>query len=502
MPASLSRVAVLLGAFAAPSALAMPLHLPFAPAGSKTDLDGKLEFLDVERAESANPYQNPQGKLRLHLTTDFGAHVRFVADVTGTAGGTPRNPSGAGVYDFGHVKQDLSPSLEFGEAYLLFETTRFDLRVGLQRFAWGVLDEPHAAEQAPNDLLSPQKFYEPLLEEENDRKVGVPALAPTVYLPSSQSRFLPSDARLTFVWLPIYVPYLFPDQDERWYPPLARVPPESDVMGITVENESRFVNAPVPSRTLSHGTYAVRLAGLAAGADFALYYFDGFDPSPSLDAAAQGFVRLDPLSPQRLDARSEVDVFPAFHRIRTVGGDVAYRLLGATLRLEGAYVFDRGYVRNLQDVVASEQIGTVDPASLLGGQEQPVTVTLSDVNVQRDAVEWGAGGDGFIGSTFVLVQMNQTAVLHNQVNLLISDMETRFSTVLRRSFLEDHLRAELLGLYGMQGVYGVAHPRLTYAVNDHLDVRIGFVAIAGHEESAVGQYRRNDEGYVRVRFLF
>ena len=38
---------------------------------------------------------------------------------------------------------------------------------------------------------------------------GVPALAPTVYLPSSQSRFLPSDTRLAVVWLPIYVPYLF-----------------------------------------------------------------------------------------------------------------------------------------------------------------------------------------------------------------------------------------------------------------------------------------------------
>jgi hypothetical protein len=152
--------------------------------------------------------------------------------------------------------------------------------------------------------------------------------------------------------------------------------------------------------------------------------------------------------------------------------------------------------------VSSEQVGTVDPASLVGGQEQPVTVTLSDVNVQRDAVEWGAGGDGFIGNTFVLVQMNQTAVLHNRIDLLISDMETRFSTTLRRSFLEDQLRAELLGLYGMQGVYGVAHPRLTYVVNDHLDVRIGFVAIAGHEESVVGQYRQNDEGYVRVRLLF
>jgi hypothetical protein len=166
MPASVPRVAALLCVLAAPSALAMPLRLPFLPEGSRADLDGKLEFLDVERTDSQSPYQNPQGKLRLHLTTGFNANVRFVGDMTGTAGGTPRNPSGAGVYDFGHVKQNISPSLEFGEAYLQVETARFDFRAGIQKFAWGKLDEPDAAEQAPNDLLSPQKFYDPLLEEE------------------------------------------------------------------------------------------------------------------------------------------------------------------------------------------------------------------------------------------------------------------------------------------------------------------------------------------------
>jgi hypothetical protein len=241
---------------------------------------------------------------------------------------------------------------------------------------------------------------------------------------------------------------------------------------------------------------------LAAGADFALYYFDGFDPSPSLDASAQGFVRLDPLSPQRIQARSEVEVFPIFRRIHTVGGDLAYRVFGATLRVEAAYVDGRGFVRNLQDVVATEEIGPIDPGLLLSGQEQPVTVTLNTVNLRRDAIEWGAGADGFVGDTFVLVQVNQTAVLHNDVNLFISDTETRFSTTLRQNYLDDRLHAELFGLYGMQGVYGVAHPRLTYSVNDHFDVRIGYVVVAGHEDSVVGQYNRNSEGYVRVRFLF
>jgi hypothetical protein len=93
-------------------------------------------------------------------------------------------------------------------------------------------------------------------------------------------------------------------------------------------------------------------------------------------------------------------------------------------------------------------------------------------------------------------------VLHNDVDLFISDTETRFSTLLRRNYLDERLRAELLGLYGMQGVYGMAEPRLTYSIGDHVDLRVGYVVIAGHEDSVVGQYHHNDEAYVRLRLLF
>ncbi|HUE38647.1 MAG TPA: hypothetical protein VMR29_04040 [Candidatus Binatia bacterium] len=476
---------------------AYPLRVPLVPSPVEIDAAGKLEFLDVERADSAGPYQNPQAKLRLHLTTDFAHGVRWVTDLTGTAGGTPRDPAGAGVYDFSHVKQDISPSLEIGEAYLQIEHAALDLRLGLQKFAWGKLDAFQ-----PNDLLNPQKFYDPLLEEEVDRKIGVPAVAPTLYFPWGQSSLLPTDARLTLVWAPIYVPYYFPDQDERWYPPLARVPAESRVMGFTVENRSRFRNAPVPSRTIDNGSYAARFSALWGGADFALYYFDGFDPAPALGARARGFARFDPASPQGLDVRSEVEVFPEFERIRAAGADLAYRVFGATLRVEGAYVSDRAYPRSIRDVVASEQVGAVDPVSLRTGREQEIPVTLTPVNVRRNAVEWGAGGDVFVGDTFVLLQANQTAILRNDVNLLISDYETRFLLKLRRNFLADRLQAELIGLYGMQGVYGMAHPRVTYSINDYIDVRIGYVAIEGHSTSIFGQYKHNDEGYVRARFLF
>jgi len=492
--------AALLAVFAASSVVAAPyypLRVPLIPDPFAIDVQGKLEFLDVERVDGSSPYQNPQGKLRLHIAADLSSRFQVVTDLTGTAGGTPRNASGPGVYDLGHVLQDVSPSLEIGEAYFESRSQYVDLRAGLQKFAWGKLDALQ-----PNDLLNPQKVYDPILEDENDRKNGIPAVAPTFYVPDPKTPYLPSEMRLTLVWAPIFVPYYFPDQDERWYPPLARVPAESQVMGFTVQNHSQFENGKLPGRTWKNGTWAARFSALWGGADFALYYFEGTDPAPSLDARADGLVRIDPLDPALLDIESDVHIFPAFHRVRAAGGDLAYKLFDATLRVEGAYVFDRAYPRSIRDIVAGEQIGDVDLVSLALLRQIRVPVTLGAVNVQRDGVEWGAGGDMFVGDTFVLLQVNQTALLRNSTDLLISDLETRFAMTLRRGFFGDRLTAELIGLYGMQGVYGIAHPRLTYAVTDYVDVRIGYVLIEGHTNSIIGQYRDNDEGYVRVRYRF
>lgn len=464
--------------------------------GTKFEVDGRLELQEVERVETGSPAERPQGRLRLQLGAAPSSTLRFWSDLTATAGGTPRHARGAGVFDLDHVKQDLSPSLEANEAYFELSVPAIDVRVGLQRFAWGKLDG-----EQPNDLLNPQEFFEPLLEEEEDRKVGVPALAPTVYLPSAS--WLPQDLRVTAVWAPIVVPYHFPDQDERWYPPLARVPPETVVMGFRVRNQSRFVNRRLPARTLGNGTWAGRVQGYLAGVNFALYAFDGYDNAPSLGASARAFVRANLFSPQLFDVRSEIEVFPVFDRIRSAGADLAANVLGVTFRAEGAYISDRLYPRTVRDVVASQQLGAIDLARLVTGQEQEVPVKLSPVNVRRDGVEWGVGGDTiFADGTFLLLQASQTIVLHNHVDLLISDFEARFAMTVRKNFLDDRLRAELIGLYGMQGVYGLAHPRVTYAINDYLDVRVGYLLIEGHERSFLGQFKRNDEVYVRTRLLF
>lgn len=487
-------IAASLALLAASSAGAASFELP---GGKRVDVAGRVEFLDAERFDSDTVRELPQGRIRTRITADPSPRYRLVLDATGTAGGTPRDPDGPGVFDLHRVRQDISPSLDFREAYAEVHSELLDVRVGIQKIAWGQLDTFQ-----PNDLLSPLTYFDPFLEDEDDRKIGVPALAPTLFLPPEAGGGLLEEARLAFVWVPLHVPYYFPDIDERWYPPLARAPAFSEVQGVRVTNHSRFTNGRLPSRTIDNGAYGVRFSALAGGADFALYYFEGFDPLPALQASARGFVRLDPSAPRGVNVRSEVTVTPALDRIRSFGGDVAYRVLGATLRAEAAYVMDRPFPRNLRDVIASEHVGSVDLAELLRTGSTEVPIAIDAANVRRDGIEWGAGGDGFVGETFVLAQVNQTVVLDNDVNLLISDWQTRFLLTLRHGFLDDRLQAELRGLYAMQDVAGVAHPRLTYALTDQVDVRVGVLVIAGHARSLVGQFRDNDEAYVRLRYSF
>ncbi|MGH7822561.1 MAG: hypothetical protein ACREQ9_22600 [Candidatus Binatia bacterium] len=483
---------------------ASPLALPLG--GGHLELDGTLEGRYVQRVHSSTPREDPEGKLRLRAGADLASRLRLESAVTAVAGGLPRDPRGAGVFDFDGTLQDLSPSLDVEEAHLSVYLRALDLRAGIQKFAWGKLDAIQ-----PNDLLNPEKFYDPILEDENDRKVGIPALSATVHVPPLPGDVAPENVQLSGVWAPIVVPFRFPDDDERWYPPLARVPSRSQANGFTVETQARLRDGDVPERDLANGAGAARLGGFFRGVDFSFYYYDGYDTQPSLDVDVRGFVTFNPLNPgcvpvgadpDCFDVRSEIDVFPVFQRVRAAGADFAYNLLGATIRAEAAWVKNRLYARTIREVVASQDVDTVG-ILLAPGQEQEVPVTITPVNVRRDGVEWGFGGDYlFFGTTFFLVQMNQTMVLDNDVDLLISDTETRIATTVRRSFLGDRLEAELIGYYGLQGVYGMAHPRLTYDLTDYVDLRIGYVLLAGHEESILGQYERNDQGYVRVRLSF
>jgi hypothetical protein len=496
------------------SMMSIPAHaLTASVGGHAIALDGQAEVREVIEENHSTPHDRTQELLRLHATAELANWLKLDTTTVGLNGGPTFQATKSGTFNLDDVFQDVSPSVEFEEAYLDAHFERFDLDVGKQKLAWGKLDRFQ-----PNDLINPERYVDPFLQEEEERKIGIPLVQGSYYPPAAD--WLPEDSRVTVVWVPYYVPFRFPAVGERWFPPavssttsfvvpagIATLPDGSPTPRFVVPVIPRTINAPTPPFQFENSEWAGRLAGLVHGADIALYYYHGFDVSPafSLSARAFGEPDMNPLNPLGVSITAETLLAPVFRTIDSWGADAAYSIGDFTFRAEGAYISGRPFTRDLRFLVRdpsalAPQIREGIAAFQQGAREVPVD--LGQSFVVHDAVDWGIGGDYTVAGYFLLLQANQTDVLHNDVDLLIKNVETRLLANLRKNFLSGDLQTQLIGIHSIESDYTVLLPRITYRLTDALDVRVGYLFIAGRASSLLGQYRRNDEGFVRLRYSF
>jgi hypothetical protein len=266
----------------------------------------------------------------------------------------------------------------------------------------------------------------------------------------------------------------------------------------------RARNTATPAFRFENSEWALRLSGLVGQADVALYYYHGTDVQPAFNFTAIAFAPPDPNQlPHGITA--DTILSPAFRQIDSWGADAAYPVGDFTFRGEAAYVSGRPFPRDLRFLITdpttlAPQIREGLAAFLQGAKQFPIDLGPSFVT--RDAVDWGVGADYSLSGYLLLLQVNQTDVLHNDVDLLLKNVDTRLLANLRKNFLRDDLQAQLVAIYGIESDYTVLMPRLTYRLIDSLDVRIGYLFIAGRQSSVLGQYKRNDEGFVRLRYSF
>lgn len=476
---------------------------------------GYVEAYVVGKTDTS-PNQRPTGIIDLRLDGDLGKIFKVHVDATSSFGGTPVDPSGGGFVDPRFAFVNLSPQIEFQEGYADLLLDKLDLRLGLQKFAWGKLDTFN-----PTDVINPRRYTDPFVRRESDLKVGIPALRASYY-PDSFSFFDSPSA--TAIWVPLPFSYRFPLQQERWFPPAANVPAElmippgflaPGLPGTTVTTALATQNDPTPW-TFDNGAAALRLAATSAGADWALVYYAGPETAPSFDFSttivspgaqekiANGQMpTVDDLT--RLDSTSVLS--PQVSHIQLVGGDVSRTFGGFTARAELAYGFHRSVPRSTAELLGLDSIGnSVRPqlpqivAGLLAGQAVPVD--LGPLFVHRDVFEWGAGVDYAIDGWVPVLQLNQSVVLDNDLELLVPDIDTRLLAALRKSFFDDRLATELVGVQGLGRSYTTIQPRATYNFTDHFYVRAGYLFIAGTRNSVIGEYKRNDEFFVQARYAF
>lgn len=514
-----ARARVMAAGLLALAAPAWPIQLDGGPLGHWT-VGGWTEGYAVFRVDHDTQHQHPQGIVALDVTGDIHPKARFFLDARTTFGGPPEHTDGLGIINMSDTFQNVSPAVEIEEGYFDLFLPSLDVRLGKQKFAWGKLDTFQ-----PTDVVNPRRFNDPFVTDGEDRKIGIPAVRASYFPPALGTRW-PQDVSGTLVWVPVPVPPRFPLEDERWFPSSTSVPstlrvPGSllgkDVPDLVTQNELTTANRR-PAQQLDEGAVGLRLAGLWGRADWALYYYGGpetalaFDFNTTLVALGPRgtFLQCVAQGPSKPCLRSDSVLRPISGRITLAGGDVAVEAGGGfTVRAEGAWSANRFLPRTVQDLVSTENLSRV-----IGGPNKRartavelnlghhVPVDLGNLFVRRDTVDWGVGIDyRYRGFTPVL-QVNQTLVLDNTTNLLVSNVDTHVFFVVRKPWLADRLQTDVGVVQGFERSYTTGVARATYSITDHWRVRLGYLLIAGTRNTEIGQFHDNDEGYVQLRYSY
>lgn len=190
------------------------------------------------------------------------------------------------------------------------------MRAGIQRFAWGRLDE-----YPINDLFNPWDYTQFILKPLQDRRIGIPAISASTATGGGTYRL---------VWAPWFVPYRLSKLGERWaffestalssIPNIEAVPPQPDL----------------PARTFGNGSVGFR-AEWTGEIEFAANFFHGFDTRPVFRTTV---LRIIP-SNEKLTV--DPGIVPSFHRITTVGLDVSTVKDDWSIRAEAAYEINRAF---------------------------------------------------------------------------------------------------------------------------------------------------------------
>jgi hypothetical protein len=508
---------------------------------------GYVDGLAVVGTEGG-PRQRPGALGVLTADARLATPLRAHLELRGRLGG-PFEGGHPGAYNFVHAFQNFSPSVELNEGYFTLHSRRADVDVGVRKFAWGKLDGV-----PPTDVVNPRDLHDPFVVDFEEAKIGVPALATTVF-PPDVPRLDLSQLRLTLVYVPLAVPSRLPLLDERWFPQNA-LPPSSIVVrkedverrldhflaracrheNLTICHPApdvivdRDLVVPISVHTANHrpplrldaGGVGFRLAASWRDMDVDLYHYTG--PETGADATVRvGIVSHrdpfpssggSPADPRTLDLQLRAASFlrQEHSTIHMTGADWSMVLGGAAIRAEAAFFDDRPYLRVASDLFSPAALRTVpisptfiDQALRRGcSGHAPCRgqVGVGDLFPPLDSFEWGVGADYLIHGFFPLLQVNQIVLLESAPRLVINDPETRFTAVVRRRLMSERLELEARLVYALERHSWLAFPRVTYMVTDDLRVRLGYLAIGGERDHLIGQYRDNDEFVIQARYSF
>jgi len=419
-------------------------------------LSGRLDLRGIAAQNSDSVKEEPGLKGRIKIDTPQ-SEWRFHSWLEGGWDGTVTRPAQDKKLfkNYDEVYQSNTPYFEFKELYLSHTAGDIDIRAGIQRFAWGRLDE-----YPSNDLLNPWDYTQFLVKPLEDRKIGVPSVSAIVNK---------GDWTFDTVWVPVFVPYRLPLPDERW-------------SGISVASAlSQIPNAEIvpaepdlPSRSIENSSIALR-ARHAGEVEWALNIFHGFDPKPVFRTTALV------INPQPDTVLIDPGYEPDFHKITSFGVDAAAVTGAWSLRAEAAYILNRYYNIRRElwgyPTVFAPGVYPLDPAEL-----------------KSDELDYGIGVDYRLFEDGLLtMQAQQTIIIHRPDTLYERKAETILWANLKAGWMNQKVETNMSVAYNPEHGATMAKVNAWYVFTDSWKAGIIAIDLNGPPQSIFGRYAQNDQ---------
>jgi hypothetical protein len=425
-------------------------------AGDFVSVSGRLGLLGVVALDGDSIKEDPSitGRLKIDTApTTLSFHTWLEGGWDGSVKRPVRDHSLLKSWD--EVYQRNTPFLEFKELYAGYSTDSLELRAGIQRFAWGRLDE-----YPINDLLNPWDYSQFLRKSLEDRKIGVPSLS---------ASFSKGDWSCDAVWVPLFVPYRLPQPNERWFG-------ASALSGFAQLPGAEIVpNEPdMPPRTLENSTIALRVRR-TGDIEWALSLFHGFDPRPVFKTTA---LAITPLADK---IRIDPGFVPDFRKITVIGLDAATVTGDWSLRAELAYTFGR--VFNIrQDLWGYPPIPT------------PGIYSLQPIGQVRDTFDYGIGADYRLFEEGLLtMQAQQTVIFDRPDTMYEQTVETLLWVNLKAGWMNRKLETDFNIACNPEHGDVMAKAEAWYIFSDSWKAGLTAISFSGPGRSLFGRFSMNDQ---------
>jgi hypothetical protein len=328
--------------------------------------------------------------------------------------------------------------IELRELYLEIPLSDHLLTLGKQQIVWGKSDGLKLL-----DVVNPQSFREFVLEDFEDSRI--PLWMANVELALSV------DTTLQLLWIPDTTVHslVWPEGTYRISTPRI-VPVAPEGVAVSVDEFDR------PSNPWEDGDLGVRFVSFWKGWDLSLNYLYRYDDFP---------VFRQVLSIE--DASPLVTVSPEYERSQLLGASASNSYGDATIRLEIAYDSDKYFLTR----------NTSDPDGVVSHEELSSVVGL----------DWSGVSD-----TLISVQWFQSLIFDPSEYLTRPDIDHTGTLLLRRDFLNETLRTEILVVHNFNDADGMIRPKVTYGWNDATEMWFGIDYFYGEKKGLFGQFDSND----------